>query len=68
MATKKISLNELRNIVKQIIKEESLNEAFYHVVDKDTDEIIISYDVPRKAEAKANELNKKYNTDRYIVK
>ena len=26
MATKKISLNELRNIVKQIIKEERINE------------------------------------------
>jgi len=39
----------------------------YHVVNRETADIIVSYDVAVKAQKKAEELNKKYETDRYQV-
>ena len=37
----------------------------YHVVDRETAQIIVSYDIHVKAKRKAAELNKKYQTTRY---
>lgn len=39
----------------------------YHVVNRETADIIVSYDVPSKAKRKAEELNKQYQTKRYQV-
>ena len=40
----------------------------YHVVDTETNQVIVSYDIAVKANRKAFELNTKYKTARYQVK
>ena len=40
----------------------------YHVVDTETNQTIVSYDIAVKANRKADELNNKYQTTRYQVK
>jgi hypothetical protein len=39
----------------------------YHVINRETADIIVSYDVATKAKQKAEELNKQYQTSRYQI-